>query len=162
MGTTVEDLLISATTDGRWRNPDLWTLDETASANEAARLMAAKNVGCIAITCGGVKGHSRGPVVGVLTERDFMRKIVVAEKKHKDATVGEIATMGTGNIIVATKEDSVRDCLALMIDRNIRHLPVVDDGEVTGLLSMRDLARQMIQDHRIELRDLFSASRPRV
>lgn len=155
------ELLKKNEVDDRWRNPDLWTVDEHASAYEAARLMAAKNVGCIAVTTGGVKGHKRGRVKGVITERDYMRNVVSGEF-NDTSKVSEVGTFGSENIIVATPEDSVRDCVKLMIDKNFRHLPVVDDGEVIGLLSIRDLTRQLIYNHRIELRDLFSVARPRV
>ena len=83
-------------------------------------------------------------LVGVVSERDYTRKVALQGKNSKDITVGDIMTP---NPFTVTPQTGTRDCMALMSQKKIRHLPVVDGAHVLGLISMRDLMDDIIAEH---------------
>jgi CBS domain-containing protein len=105
-------------------------IDGEASVLEAVQLMVESNVGSLLVT-------ERGEVAGIVTERDYLRRVTL-EGRTEDAPVREIMS---APLIVATLDTTVDECMALMTDRRIRHVPVVDDGKVVGLVSIGDLVK---------------------
>ena len=110
---------------------DVLRIEAGASVFEAVQTMVEANVGSLLVTDG-------GEIVGIVTERDYLRRVTLEGRTDKDTPVGEIMT---SPLIVVTPETSIDECMAVMTDRRIRHLPVVDDGEVVGVVSIGDLVK---------------------
>lgn len=95
-----------------------------------------------------------GPrMVGVMSERDYTRKVALQGRSSKDTRVSEIMT---ANVFVVAPETRTRDCMALMREKRIRHLPVVRGGQVLGMISIRDLMDDLIHDHEMTIAQLES------
>ncbi|MEA3211489.1 MAG: hypothetical protein QOE70_4546 [Chthoniobacter sp.] len=118
----------------REKNAVLWSIPPTATVLEAIALMAERNIGALPVL-------ERGKLVGLLTERDYTRKVILKGRSSKDTLVGEIMTRQP---IVAQPEDTVGDCMRLMTEERVRHLPVVDGEETVGILSIGDLVKWTI------------------
>ncbi len=127
---TVRDIL-------RKKGADVWTASLDQTVYEAVGLMGEKNVGALVVIDGS------GKVVGVLSERDYSRKVVLCGRTSRDTRVREI--LGQPAITVS-QEDRIDTCMQLMTQHRIRHLPVVDQaGEPTGLISIGDLVSWVMQ-----------------
>jgi CBS domain-containing protein len=109
---------------------DVLEIAADATVLEAVQLMVEKNVGSLLVTEG-------GEVTGIVTERDYLRRVTL-EGRTEQAPVGEIAS---SPLIVVTPETTIDECMALMTDRRIRHVPVVDGGRVVGIVSIGDLVK---------------------
>ena len=105
-------------------------IDADATVLEAVQQMVAMNVGSLLVTV-------EGEVTGIVTERDYLRRVTL-EDRTEDAPVREIMS---SPLVVATPETTIDECMALMTDRRIRHVPVVEDGKVVGLVSIGDLVK---------------------
>ena len=101
-----------------------------ASVLEAVQEMVEHNVGSLLVTDG-------SEVIGIVTERDYLRRVTL-QGRTEEAPVSEIMTTP---LVVATRETTIDECMALMTDRRIRHVPVVEDGNVVGLVSIGDLVK---------------------
>jgi len=107
-----------------------------ASVLDAIRLMAEKNIGAVLVM-------QDGQLLGILSERDYARKVIVKGRASDSTRVADIMTPDP----VTTSSDATVDaCMALMTDRRIRHLPVLDNGEVTGVISIGDLVQAIIAE----------------
>jgi CBS domain-containing protein len=109
---------------------DVLEIAADATVLEAVQLMVEMNVGSLLVT-------ERGEVTGIVTERDYLRRVTL-EGRTEQAPVGEIAS---SPLIVVTPETTIDECMALMTDRRIRHVPVVDGGRVVGIVSIGDLVK---------------------
>ena len=118
-------------------------IDAEASVLEAVRRMVKMNVGSLLVTDG-------GEVTGIVTERDYLRRVTLEDRTH-EAPVREIMS---SPLIVVTPESTVDECMALMTDRRIRHVPVVDGGEVVGIVSIGDVVRFKSKQQSFELQFL--------
>ena len=112
------------------KDRELLEMDAAASVLEAVRRMVKMNVGSLLVTDG-------GEVTGIVTERDYLRRVTLEDRTH-EAPVREIMS---SPLIVVTPESTVDECMALMTDRRIRHVPVVEEGKVVGLVSIGDLVK---------------------
>lgn len=115
-----------------------------ASVLDAIKLMADKLVGSLLVMQG-------DELVGIVTERDYARKVIIKGRSSQSTEVGEIMT---SDLFSATSDMTVDQCMKLMTDHKIRHLPVVDDGAVTGVLSIGDLVGAIISDQQAEIEQL--------
>ncbi len=106
-------------------------IEADASVFEAVKQMVEANVGSLLVTEG-------GKITGIVTERDYLRRVTLEGRTDKDTAVREIMS---SPLIVATPETPVDECMALMTDQRIRHVPVVDGGEVVGVVSIGDLVK---------------------
>ena len=106
-------------------------VDAESSVFEAVQLMVEKNVGSLLVTEG-------GDITGIVTERDYLRRVTLEARTDRETPVREIMS---SPLIVASPETTVDECMALMTDRRIRHVPVVDDGSVVGVVSIGDLVK---------------------
>jgi CBS domain-containing protein len=124
------------------KGSSVWTISPDATVFEAVKLMADKNVGALLVT-------EKGKLVGIISERDYTRKVVLRGKTSKDTAVREILS---GNVIHVSPAHTVEDCMRLMTEHHFRHLPVLDGGELVGLVSIGDLVNWIIsaQTTRIE------------
>ena len=109
---------------------DVLEIDGDSSVLEAVQLMVENNVGSLLVT-------ERAEVVGIVTERDYLRRVTL-EGRTEEAPLREIMS---SPLVVATLETTVDECMAMMTDRRIRHIPVVDEGKVVGLVSIGDLVK---------------------
>jgi CBS domain-containing protein len=143
---TVRDILQS-------KGGKLLTTGPEATVYEAIGLMGEHNIGALVVV-------EDGAVVGVITERDYSRKVVLQGRTSRDTLVNDILSRPA---ITVTPEDSVETCMKLMTARRIRHLPVVDDGVLTGLVSMGDLVSWVIHSQRhtiLQLQGYISGEYP--
>src|ERR671925_664276 len=113
---------------------EVFSISPDATVFEAIQIMDAKNVGALLVTQG-------EKLVGIISERDYTRKVVLRGKQSRETKVTEI--MST-NVTVTHPREPVATCLRLMTDKHIRHLPVVDDEKVIGVISIGDLVKHVI------------------
>ena len=106
-------------------------VDAGVSVLEAVEQMVEANVGSLLVT-------DRGDDVGIVTERDYLRRVALSGRTEEEIAVREIIS---SPLIVATRETTVDECMALMTDRRIRHVPVVDGDTVIGIVSIGDLVK---------------------
>jgi len=107
------------------------------SVFDAVGLMAQHRIGAVLVR------DTAGLPVGIFSERDCFRKVLLAEKAPRQVKVGDVMTP---DLVTAGADRSVEDCLAVMTERHIRHLPVMKGREVIGLISMRDVVRHLVEE----------------
>jgi signal-transduction protein with cAMP-binding, CBS, and nucleotidyltransferase domain len=122
----------------------VWTTSPQNTVYEAIGLMGEQNIGALVVVEG-------AEVIGVLSERDYSRKVVLQGRTSRDTLVGEIISRPA---ITVEEKDSIETCMKLMTTRRIRHLPVVDNGKLTGLVSMGDLVNWVMQTQRHTIQQL--------
>jgi len=118
------------------KGTELISIVRDASVFDAIKLMADRGVGSLLVMDG-------RKLIGIVTERDYARKVIIKGRSSESTEVGEI--MST-DLVTATSQQTVDECMNVMTDRRIRHLPVVDEGEVIGLISIGDLVQAIISD----------------
>ena len=116
----------------------------TSSVFEALQVMENRDVGFLVVL-------EQDELIGVVSERDYARKVVLAGKASKDTPVRDIMTK---TVFTVAPADTVPACMALMTEKRIRHLPVVEGGRVIGVLSVHDLLKQIISHHERLIRDM--------
>jgi CBS domain-containing protein len=119
-------------------------IDAGASALEAVREMVGANIGSLVVTDG-------DEVIGIVTERDFLRRVAHEGPTDDSVTVRDIMS---SPLIVVSPETEIDECMAVMTDRRIRHLPVVDDGDVVGVVSIGDVVKFKSKQQSFEIRYL--------
>lgn len=124
------------------REPTVFSLSPQDSVFEALRRMADHDVGAMMVL------DDNGRLVGVFSERDYTRKIALMGKSSRETAVKEIMS---ANVITVAPQTDTRDCLALMSQKKIRHLPVMDAGKVLGMISIRDITSDIIADHELTI-----------
>ena len=127
-----------------YKGHDVWSVGPGASVYDAIELMSERDIGALPVM-------QDGKLVGLLSERDYARKIILKGRASRDTRVEEIMTP---NVIVVTPRTKARECMALMTERNIRHLPVVDEGRVLGMISIRDIVGDIIADQDFTIEQL--------
>jgi CBS domain-containing protein len=123
---------------------DIISVTVDASVLDAIKLMADKTVGSLLVMQG-------GELRGIVTERDYARKVIIKGRSSESTEVGEIMT---SDVVTASMQDTVNHCMTVMTERKIRHLPVVDDGVVIGIISIGDLVQAIISDQQEEIEHL--------
>jgi CBS domain-containing protein len=125
--TTIRDLL-------RSKGRDVWSVAPEASVFDALTLMADKDIGAVLVLDG-------DRLAGILSERDYARKVVLRGQTSRDTPVAKIMTE---RVVCITPERSIEECLALMTAQRIRHLPVLDGDRLIGIISIGDVVKAMI------------------
>ena len=120
------------------------TVRPDQSVLEAIKVLAAEDIGAAVVMSG-------ERMVGILSERDYTRKVILKGRASDTTRVEEIMTP---QVIVVTPRTKTRECMALMSERNIRHLPVVDEGRVLGMISIRDIVSDIIADQDFTIEQL--------
>ena len=128
----------------RKQDGTLWHVRPHDSVFEALQLLARYEVGALMVM-------ENGQLVGVFSERDYTRKIALQGRSSKDTTVADIMTR---NVISVTPRTGTRACMALMSEKKIRHLPVVEGSTVLGMISIRDIMDDIIADHEATIAQL--------
>ena len=126
------------------KSGEILTTGLDGSVYDAIRLMGERNIGALVAL-------ENGEVVGVLSERDYSRKVVLQGRTSRDTKVGEIISRP---VVTVSSRDSIEKCMQLMTNNRIRHLPVVDDGQLVGLVSMGDLVSWVMQSQRHTIEQL--------
>jgi CBS domain-containing protein len=111
---------------------------------EALELMAARNIGAVMVM-------ENARLVGIFSERDYARKGILQDRKAKSTPVSEVMTP---NVITVGPKDSIEDCMRLMSERHFRHLPVVEDSQVVGLVSISDVVKVIIEEQKGRIENL--------
>jgi CBS domain-containing protein len=126
------------------KSPSTQTIAPDAPVLDALRLMAEHGIGAVLVM--------EGPrLVGILSERDYARKVVLHGRSSADTPVRDIMSV---DVVTATLLDTSDNCMQLMTHRRIRHLPVMDGGDVVGIVSIGDLVKAVIEDQQVELDSL--------
>ena len=115
----------------RGKSTDVLKIDASETVFEAIKAIVARNVGSILVT-------REGEVVGIMTERDYLRKIAIFGRTSHDTLVEEIMT---APIVYVTPDTTIEESMAIMTERRIRHLPVVENEEIVGLVSIGDVVK---------------------
>jgi len=114
----------------------VYSVSPTSTVLEAITLMAEKGIGALVVL-------DNGRLAGIVSERDYARKVVLLDRSASSAQVSDIMTV---DVITISPRDSAQHCMQLMTDRHLRHLPVVAEGELIGLLSIGDLVKETIAE----------------
>jgi CBS domain-containing protein len=128
---------------------EVWSVDAEQPVLEAIQTMADKHVGALPVT-------RDGELVGVISERDYARKVILLGRSSAETPVWQIMS---SPVVTVSPDDDVRQCMQLMTERRIRHLPVLQAGRMVGVISIGDLVRAVIeeQDQTIEHLERFIA-----
>lgn len=122
----------------------VWTISPDASVFEALRVMAEKDVGALVVA------HN-GQIVGIISERDYARKIILLGKTSRDTPVSEIMTR---EVVTIHPDDTLDECMEAMSRHRVRHLPVIEGDEMVGIISIGDVVRTIIHDQREKIKEL--------
>ena len=123
---------------------ETFTISPDATVYDAVALMAEKNIGALLVT-------ENGRPVGMVSERDYTRKVMLRGKKSRETLVSEIMS---SELTVVSPREPVENCLRMMTDKRIRHLPVIEAGEVRGVISIGDLVKSIIAEQKFIIEQL--------
>jgi len=122
----------------------VWSIDPNASVYEAIKVMEEKQIGALAVV-------QHGKLAGIISERDYARKVVLKDRASRDTLVKEIMT---SEVHCVKPERSIEDCMVIMSKYNIRHLPVLHDVKLIGMVSVGDVVRAIIDEQKIQIEHL--------
>ena len=120
------------------------TLEPSATVYEAVRSMADKNVGALVVV-------EHGKVVGIVSERDYARKVVLLARSSKETRLADIMS---SPVMYVHPQQTSEECMALMTENRLRHLPVMDGGQLIGLVSIGDLVKATISEQQFIIEQL--------
>jgi len=123
----------------RSKGNDVWAVKSDDTVFDSLQLMAEKEVGALLVM-------DEDSLVGIVTERDYARKVILEGKSSKDSSVAEVMTK---RVLCVEPERTVDECMALMTDKRARHLPVVENKQVIGVVSIGDLVAAMINEQKV-------------
>jgi CBS domain-containing protein len=134
---TVKDIL-------RSKGYDVWSIVPDATVYEALKFMGDKNVGALVVLDGET-------VVGIISERDYARKVILHGRSSKELPVREIMTT---TVYYVRPEQNIQECMALMTDKRVRHLPAIENDRLIGLISIGDVVKAIIAEHESTIKHL--------
>jgi CBS domain-containing protein len=134
---TVSDIL-------QTKSPEVWTIPPETIVFDALKVMAEKNVGALVVLDG-------GKVAGILSERDYARKVILHGRSSRELETREI--MST-NVFFVSSEQDIEDCMALFTNKRVRHLPVLQNNELIGIVSIGDVVKAVIAEHEYTIKHL--------
>jgi len=135
--STVRELL-------QGKSPQIWSVPPNVSVYRALELMAEQNIGALLVM-------EAGKLVGILSERDYARKVILQGRSSKTTAVDELMTP---LVYCVEPSHTVEECMALMTTKRIRHLPVVAEGEVVGVISIGDVVKAIITEQASTIKHL--------
>jgi CBS domain-containing protein len=118
------------------KGKDVWSIDPDAPVLEAIRMMAERGIGALPV----IKG---GQLLGIVSERDYARKVILKNRSSADTPVRDIMTAPVTTI---SPDEAVHNCMEIMTQKRIRHLPVVERGNIVGMISIGDLVKAVIEE----------------
>jgi CBS domain-containing protein len=122
----------------------VWSVPPKTTVYDALQLMADKNVGALLVI-------QDSKVTGIFSERDYARKVVLKGKSSKTTSVGELMVR---EVLYIGPDDTIEECMALMTAKRTRHLPVLEDGKLIGIISIGDVVKEIISDREFTIREL--------
>ena len=122
----------------------IWSIAPQETAYKALQLMSEKNLGALLVI-------DKGKVVGIFTERDYARKVILKGKSSKTTPVSELMTK---EVLYVDPGASVEDCMSLMTEKFVRHLPVMEKKKLVGVVTQGDVVKQLIADQKFENEEL--------
>ena len=125
-------------------DPSVYTIAPSASVFDALKQMAEKSIGALVVTEGEL-------VVGIITERDYARKVILMARSSKETPVRDIMT---SSVMYVRPEQTSEECMVLMTENRVRHLPVMDSGKLIGLISIGDLVKDIISEQKFIIEQL--------
>lgn len=135
--TTIKQVLDS-------KGHDVLTVQPDDTVFHALELMASKNVGAVIVT-------EKGEPVGIFTERDYARNVILKGRSSANTPVRDIMS---ADVIFVRPEQTVDECMAIMTDKRFRHMPVLDEGKLTGIVSIGDLVKTIIDQQEFTIEQL--------
>ena len=129
--TSIRSLL-----DGKSSRPIVWSVQPSQTVRDALELMQKHDIGCVLVM-------ENEQLMGILSERDYARKMILVGKASADTAVSDIMT---SNVVCTTRDNNVDECMTLMSQGEFRHLPVVENNRVLGMVSIRDLVASIIKE----------------
>jgi CBS domain-containing protein len=123
---------------------EVWSIGPSESVFDALKLMAEKGIGALVVL-------EAGKVVGIISERDYARKVILQGRSSPTTLVSEIMT---ARVAYAQLQQDIDECMAIMTERRIRHLPVMEDGLLIGVISIGDLVKSIIAEQRFIIEQL--------
>jgi CBS domain-containing protein len=136
MTTTVRRMLVG--------KPGIYSVTPDDTMYDALSVMADKNIGAVIVL-------SKGEIRGILSERDYARKVALLGRTSKSTPVSEVMTT---NVICVDPEWTADRCMALMTDKRIRHLPVIENGRLIGIVSIGDIVRAVVEEQQFTIQSL--------
>ena len=135
--TYVEQLL-------KTKGNEIWSIAPQATVYEALQIMSEKDVGALLVV-------DKGNLVGIFSERDYARKLILKGRFSKDTTVGELMTR---EVLYIESQSTIEDCMALMTAKRVRHLPVLENERLIGIVTIGDVVKQIISDQEFTIQQL--------
>lgn len=126
------------------KDTHIWCISDSETVYDAIKLMAEKSIGSLLVTEG-------EELVGIITERDYARKVILANRASKSTLVSEIMT---SRLVCVTPKHTIEECMALMTDKRVRHLPILDDGKLVAVVSIGDLVKAIIAEQQFIIEQL--------
>jgi CBS domain-containing protein len=123
----------------------VWSVLPTSTVFAALEFMAAKDIGAVLVV------DEMGRLVGIFSERDYARKVILKGLNSKSLTIGAIMT---SKVFVASPDMTIEECMRIMTARHFRHLPVIDDGRLAGVITIGDVVKTMISDQQFTIEQL--------
>ncbi len=123
----------------------IFSVEPTISVYSAIELMSEKNISSLMIT------DKDGKLLGIFTERDYARKLILKGKSSKDTLIKDLMTE---NPLTVASDSTIDDCMKVMTNKHVRHLPVVDNGKIMGMVSIGDVVRFIIEEQKGIIEDL--------
>jgi len=123
---------------------DVWSIEPQIKAYDALKIMAEKNIGALLVV-------QEGKLVGIFSERDYARKVILEGKSSKETSVSDLMTQ---DVLYVSPDKTVEDCMALMSAKHVRHLPVLEGDNIVGMITMRDVVREIISEKEVAIQDL--------
>ncbi|MCU0508170.1 MAG: CBS domain-containing protein [Anaerolineae bacterium] len=128
----------------RYKPQSVWTIRPDATVYEALELMAEKNIGAVPVI-------ENDALIGIFSERDYARKCILMGRHSKETLVSELMS---SPVVTIDSDFTIEQCLALMTERQFRHLPVIEGDTLTGIVSIGDIGKWVISEQRSMIRDL--------
>lgn len=135
--TTIGQLL-------KTKGNEIWSIAPQATIYEALQVMSEKDVGALLVV-------HKGDVVGIFSERDYARKLILKGKFSKDTSVEELMTR---KVLYVGPESTIEDCMALMTAKSVRHLPILKNERLIGIVTLGDVIKQIISDQEFTIHQL--------
>lgn len=142
---TVREILLK-------KGNNIWKISPSATVLDALQLMAEKDIGALLVV-------ENEKLVGIISERDYARKVILQGKSSKDALVKDIMTL---NVLFVSLNSSTEECMAIMTNKKIRHIPVLDQDNLVGIISIGDVVNALIDEQEFVIDQLvnYITSRP--
>ena len=122
----------------------IWSVEPKATIFEALEIMSEKEIGALLVM-------EDGKLTGIFSERDYARKVILKGKSSKETPVGELMTK---KVFYIDSQKTINDCMAMMTAKRIRHVPVIEDNQVMGIVTIGDVVNQIISEQEVTINHL--------